>query len=69
MSTPSPDFYPVTPEQMVSLSRELVTLSESLQRRRNPAWLTAARAAALVDGVRLGLVKLDAGGVYGSASH
>lgn len=67
MSPPSPDLYPVTPEQMARLSADLVKVGDCLEAEQRPEWLAVARAAALLDGVRLGLVRVDAGGVHGCA--
>lgn len=69
MLTSTSGLYPVTPAQMASLSAELVALGDSLEAKDSPAWLTVARAAALVDGLRLGLVRVDAGGAYGCQSQ
>lgn len=60
------DLYPVTPAQMASLSADLVALGESLERSERPEWLTAARAAAVLDGLRLGLISFESGGEHGA---
>lgn len=47
---------PATPEQLADLSRDLVSVGERLEALDSPLWLVAARAAALVDGLRFGMV-------------
>lgn len=52
---------PASPEQLAALSRDLVKAGERLEKRGGPEWFAVARAAALVDGLRLGLVSLPGG--------
>lgn len=47
---------PATPEQLESLSRELVAVGERLEAADSADWLAVARAAALVDGLRFSMV-------------
>lgn len=59
------ELIPATPEQLAALSRDLVAVGERLEEKNSPDWLAVARAAALVDGLRLNLVSVQ-GGSHGS---
>lgn len=47
---------PATPDQLADLSRDLIALGERMERSGSPNWLTVARAAAVLDGLRLDLL-------------
>lgn len=52
---------PATPEQIAALSRDLVAVGERLESQESADWLVVARAAALLDGLRLDLVGIVGG--------
>jgi len=69
MATATEMLIPASPEQLARLSADLVALGDRLETQRRPEWVLVARAAALVDGLRLGVVCVDAGGCHGCQSH
>lgn len=58
---PTQQLIPATPEQIAALSRDLVAVGERLESQESADWLVVARAAALLDGLRLDLVGIVGG--------
>lgn len=49
---------PATPDQLKALSHSLIGVGERLEKSGSRDWLLVARAAALLDGLRLDLVQV-----------
>ena len=54
----NPDTDAVSEAQLAALSRSLITVGERLEAKESDDWLAVARAAALLDGLRIGVVTL-----------